>query len=83
MNAKPITFTRDGIMQASAGFGGPRVDGSKIRVFHNKKTAVAYAKSIRFPVGGVVPVQTRFQLGYTLYCRIRGYLARDPETLLV
>jgi hypothetical protein len=75
-------FTKDGIQDAKASPNGPRVDGSKIQLFNKKAEAVAAAKKLGLPAGNVCPLQTRFQLGWGIYCNIgRGYLARQTPTL--
>lgn len=70
-------FTHDGIMSGVPSIHGPRVDGAKIRVFARKGEAVKAAKALGLPPRCVCPLQTRFQIGYGVFCNIgRGYLAR-------
>lgn len=80
--AMSTTFTHDGIMSTTPSIHGPRVDGSKIQVFARKGEAVKAAKALGLTAGCVCPLQTRFQVGYGVFCNIgRGYLARQTPTL--
>lgn len=77
-----MAWTKDGVMDHRPSIYGPRVDGSKIRVFPTKRAAEKAARELGAYVGRVVRVQTRFQIGWTLYDSIGGgYLARDVSTL--
>jgi hypothetical protein len=76
-------FTHDGIMDRTPSIYGPRVDGAKIQVYARKGEAVKAAKSIGVPSSCVCPLQTRFAVGYGVYCNIgRGYLVRQTPTLV-
>lgn len=75
-------FTHDGIMNSIPSIHGPRVDGSKIQVFARKGEAVKAAKALGMPSSCVCPLQTRFMVGYGVFCNIgRGYLVRQSPTL--
>lgn len=45
---------------------GYHIDGNTVRFWALRRDAVAAAKAIRWPVKSVVPVQTRFCLGFAL-----------------
>lgn len=71
-------FTHEGIMSKVASIHGPRVDGSKIQVFARKSEAIKMAKSLGLTANCVCLLQTRFQVGFGIYCNIgRGYLVRQ------
>lgn len=75
-------FTHDGIISTAPSIHGPRVDGAKIQVFARKSEAVKAAKTLGLPASCVCPLQTRFQVGYGVFCNIgRGYLVRQTPTL--
>lgn len=62
---------------------GFRVDGSVVRFWLTKKTAVRAAKGIGWPVRSVTKVHTRFQVGWALCDTRFGALSRDGYATLV
>lgn len=73
-------FTLEGIQDRTPSIYGPRVDGSKIRLFAKKSQAVKAAMEIGLTSKNVAPIQTRFQVGYGVFCNLgRGFLARTQE----
>jgi hypothetical protein len=75
-------FTHDGILDKSPSIHGPRVDGAKIQVFPRKSLAVAAARKIGLSASNVCPLQTRFQVGYGVFCNLgRGYMTRQTPLI--
>jgi hypothetical protein len=66
------------IMPRLAHGSGPRVDGSKTRMWNTRKGAERGAKAIGWPTSAVSKIHTRFMRGYALNNGILpGYLT--PE----
>lgn len=85
MEAKKTSiFTKGGIQDNRPSIHGPRIDGSIIHFFAKKSQANAFAKRIGIPLKNVCHVQTRFQLGYTIFGTIgEGYLSREGYRSIV